>query len=38
MQIGVKFSDIKAEADQLIKDFELEDKRNYPADKNESFL
>ena len=31
--IGVKFGDIKAEVDQLIKDFELEDKRNYPAGK-----
>jgi ATP-binding cassette subfamily A (ABC1) protein 3 len=30
---GVQFGDIKAEADQLIKDFELEDKRNYPAGK-----
>ena len=31
--IGVKFSDIKSEVDQLIKDFELKDKRNYPAGK-----
>jgi ATP-binding cassette subfamily A (ABC1) protein 3 len=30
---GVKFCNVKKEAEQLIKDFDLEEKRDYPAGK-----